>query len=174
MPATGERFTPVQQQIYLGEMRRHGRIGLAAEAAGTTSEIVAAFKKNFDADGWFANAETLALQIRSETISARLENEFLEGVLEPILGPDGKQMMVKVIDPDSATGYREIPGWKRKLESAARLRLLERHDHSYRETKELNVNSKSGALVVPPSFNTLDQFQQMALELKKRHSNSNG
>lgn len=148
----------------------HGKIGIACESAGTTTDIVGAFKKNFDPEGLFANAEALALQIRSESISSRLENEFLEGVMEPILGPDGKQIMVKVIDPNSATGYREIPGWKRKLESAARLRLLERHDHSYRETKEVNVNAKSGALVVPPSFNTLDQFQEMALELKKRHT----
>lgn len=157
-----------QQQIYLAEIRLHGKPALACESAGTSLDVVNAFKKNWDPGGLFANAETLALQIRSESISARLESEFLEGLPEPILGPDGKQIMVKVFDANSPTGFKEIPGWKRKYESAARLRLLERHDHSYRETKELNVNSKSGALVVPPAFNTLDQFQQMAQELKTR------
>lgn len=170
MALTGESFSPVQQQIYLAELRLNGRSGLACEVAGVSPDVVKAFKQHQAGGKQFEQAESLALSLRSEHISVRLETEFLEGVLEPILGPDGKQMMVKVIDPNSPTGFKEIPGWKRKLESAARLRLLERHDPSYRETKELNLNSKSGALVVPPSFNTLDQFQQMAQELKKRHS----
>jgi hypothetical protein len=170
MAVTGESFSPVQQQIYLAELRLNGRTGLACEVAGVSAEVVKAFKQNQPGGEQFSQAESLALSLRSETISVRLETEFLEGVLEPILGPDGKQMMVKVIDPNSPTGYREIPGWKRKLESGARLRLLERHDPSYRETKELNLNTKSGALVVPPSFNTLEGFQQMAADLKKRHT----
>jgi hypothetical protein len=170
MALTGASFTPTQQHIYLADLRLRGRKHLAAEAAGCSLEVITAYKKNFDTDEMFAKAEALALEIRSEDISCRLETEFLEGVLEPILGPDGKQMMVKVIDLNSPTGYREIPGWKRKLESGARLRLLERHDPSYRETKELNLNTKSGALVVPPSFNTLEGFQQMAADLKKRHT----
>lgn len=168
---TGVSFTVVKQQIYLAEMRQHGKVALACEAAGTSPDIVNAYKKYQDRDGIFASAESLALQIRSETISSRLESEFLEGIQEPIIGPDGRQIMVQMIDPDSPTGYKTVPGWKRKLESAARLRLLERHDPSYRETKELNLNANGGSLVVPPSFNTLEQFQQMAQELKKRHEN---
>lgn len=154
----------MQQQIYLEQMRLFGKPSLAAETAGTSLEIIQAYKKHLDKDNLFAKAETLALQIRSETIASRLETEFLEGLPEPILDATGKQVMVKVADPNSATGYREIPGWKRKYEPAARLRMLERHDPSYREHKEVDINHKTGAMITPPSA-SLDDFRKLAAEV---------
>lgn len=169
MATTGATFTLVHQQIYLAEMRTHGKPGLAAEAAGVSLAVIAAFKKNHDPDGFFAKSESLALQIRSESIAWKLEREFLEGCLEPILGPDGRQLMVKMIDPDSPTGFKEVPGWKRKLESPARLRLLERHDPAYREHKEIDVNSKTGSMVTPPAH-SLEEFAKLAAEVTERQN----
>lgn len=165
--ATGASFSLAQRSIYLAEMRLHGKKGLAAESAGTSLSIVEGFKRNFDEDGEFKAAERLAIELRSETIAYKLEREFLEGILEPILGPDGKQVMVKMIDPNSPTGFVEMPGWKRKIESGARLRMLERHDPSYREHKEIDINSTTGALVTPPS-QSLDDFAKLAAEITAR------
>ncbi len=67
------------------------------------------------------------------------------------------------VDADGNPITRRVPLFIRKVESAARLRVLERHDPAYREHKEVDVNSKGGVLVVPsPAANLQDWEAQVA------------
>ena len=155
------------RRVYLNELRTHGQKHLAAEAAGVSQGIVQAYKKNSDPDKTFTQAEALCLALRSESLVRRLESEFVDGLMEPKIDKEGNLIYwnkpTGKLNPDGTDVTIRVPLFIRKVESAARLRVLERHDPAYREHKEVDVNSKGGVLVVPaPASNLADWEAQVA------------
>lgn len=160
---SGATFTPDKRAAYLNEMRIHGKKHLAAEAAGVSLEVIQGYRKNYDTDKQFASAEALCLALRSEYITQRLENEFIEGIMEPKVDKDGNLLYWNKptgrTNPDGSAETVRTPLMTRRVESAARLRVLERHDPAYREHKEIDVNSKGGVLIVPQVANNIQDWQ---------------
>lgn len=169
----GSSFDADARRVYLNELRTHGQRGLALEAAGISHGVYKDFKKYQDKEGLFAAAEELCLQLRSENIVRRLEGEFIEGVLEPKLDKNGDLIYwnkpTGKLDAHGNEITVKMPVFIRKLESAARLRVLERHDPAYREKKEVDVNTKtSGVLVVPAPADTIGDWEAQVKRAKEQ------
>jgi hypothetical protein len=166
-------FDVEARRVYLNELRTHGQRGLAAEAAGVHLNTIAAYKKNEDSEGTFAAAEKLCIQLRSEMIVRKLEQEFIDGVLEPKIDKNGDLVYwnkpTGQVDENGNEITVRLAVFTRKLESAARLRVLERHDPAYREHKEVDVNTKtSGVLVVPAVKESVGDWEEQIRKAKEQ------
>lgn len=134
------RFTDVRKALYLNAIVEHGYDHVAAEGAGVTIGTIRHHRK---IDPEFAEAEKLALTIRSQNVMIRLEREALEGHKEMMF--DKENRPVKYTDAEG----KEQFAYKLKYETPLRGMMMKRHDERYREKVDVEVSAKGGVLVVP-------------------------
>ena len=130
------KFDDERKGVYLRALDLTGRKGLAAKAADVSMQTV---RDHIERVPDFAKAVESVLENRSQRIVERLEQQFIEGHFEPIVNKDG-----------------EVIGERKKLETQARIKVVQRHEKEYRDKQEIDLNQTGGVLVVHEQENVED------------------
>lgn len=123
------RFSERAKVTFLQQLAIHGKKRMAATAAGVSLNTVKNHEKK---DEQFAEAIHQVLEMRSEQITAHIENQAINGMTEPIVGRDN-----------------EVVGYRTRYEQQLRMAVLRRHDPNYNDKRQLDVTVKTGVLVAP-------------------------
>lgn len=145
------KFTPKRRETFLEELRLLGLINMSARAAGISPQTV---RNHREVDNEFDNAVQEALEDYAERVRLEVRRRAIEGTTT-LKFFKGMPIMVPVVDEDGNTfededgkmllePYRERQFSDRLLELEAK-----RVDPAYRDKGQLDVNVKSGVLVVP-------------------------
>lgn len=130
-------FNDVKKKLVLGELKRHGNLTLAADAAGFS---VITVRKHMEKDVDFSQAVADRLGVYAAEVSSDLVRSALEGHLERKMELDNE-------------GKPFVAHERRVFETKIRERILVRNDPSYKEQKEV-ANTFSGGVVLLPSVST--------------------
>ena len=164
------KFDDPQKKIYLAALRKHGRKGLACEAAGVSIRTVLDHRDN---DPDFDEAVSAALDTYSDFIAGHVKDAgtvgdlkpiFHQGVrvVEPILNEDG----VPLLDAKGNPRYQ----YAEVYEKSYRMLELEakRVDPTYRERSTIGVEGLGGGVLLAPAGITPEQAVKEADEANKK------
>jgi hypothetical protein len=144
------KFDDVQKGIYLNVLRKTGRKGTAAQAAGVCVQTVADHCEN---DPDFAAARDDALQEFADFIHAHAIKLSVNGVKKPIVG--GK-------DKDEIIAHETI--------YATNILAMEmrRTNPEYKERQEIDVNQTGSVLIAPAEMSPAEWIKQQAEKNKAK------
>lgn len=152
------KFGEAAKVIYLETLRKFGQKASAAEVAGVSMQTVSVHRKD---DKDFAAAEELALKLRAEAIVQRLEEEAVQGFLEPLYDKKGQPIMI------TDTDGRVRQAMHRKVETTLRAMVLKRYAHEYREVSEVNHKHQGGVMVMPTPVSSVADWAKLVATVNK-------
>jgi hypothetical protein len=165
------KFTKSLRERFLGELACTGKLILAARAVGVSPDTVTLYIKKYEGGKDFARKMELAVEMYQAKSVDSLESQALNGIMEPILDKAGHQIMVHIHDgmnPDGTPRFVQVPGWRRKYETALRVAVFNRYNPAPKDANELpNGGKASGVLLVPVPVDGVDGWAKLVANVRK-------
>jgi hypothetical protein len=165
------KFTRSVRERFLGELQAHGKPALAAQACGVGRTTVDDYVKKYPGGKDFQRKMELAIELYQAKSVDSLESQALNGIMEPILDKAGHQIMVHIHDGTNADGtprFIQVPGWRRKYETALRVAVFNRYNPAPKDGSEVQQAAKQvGVLAVPVPVSSVDDWGKLVANLRK-------
>lgn len=140
-------FNDEVKAVFLNDLQKHGKLGLACETAGVTYGIM---KLQREQDEDFHDAIEHTLQVFKENRINRLEIAAMNGHKEPIFGPNGEV------------------GERTRYESGLRAMVLKAYaPELYAERMSVEHSGSVGAVVVPAILDDKSWEEQFVMQQGK-------
>lgn len=141
------KFDDTRMGIYLKVLEKTGKPVISARAAGICMQTV---RNHREMDHEFKEEEDEVLALHAERIVDELVGSFVKGEKQGIYNKDGDKV-----------------GEKTVFETAGRVTVLKKYDHSFREKADIDVNIGGGVLVAPPEM-SVEAFIEKAKALRDK------
>lgn len=159
------------RERFLGELEQCGKVPVAARAVGVTAGCVKAYVKSNPNGKLFQAKMEQAVELFQSRSVDLLENQALNGIMEPILDKNGHQIMVHIHDGVDANGnpvFRQVPGWKRKYETALRVAVYNRYNPAPKDPSALPSGGReTGVLAVPVPVADVASWGKLVAGIRK-------
>jgi len=148
-----------------------GKVPLAARAVGVDALTVKNYVAKYEGGKDFAVRMEMAIEMYQAKAVDSLESQALNGIMEPILDKNGHQIMVHIhegVNPDGTPRFVQVPGWRRKYETALRVAVFNRYNALPKDPAELaNGGKLAGVLAVPIPAGSVGAWAELVASIRK-------